>query len=165
MAYKAFWAKAPPGRKKIFQKEQPVMVKKPSLSIHIELYIIYPFPNNKYWRTFFSFFHLGKVILPDFSLIGFKKKRIWIWKRKNFLGRRKKSLLIRPCSMFSVILLQHPASDNFSNWLLHIPCVIIILNIFDGVVTQSLHENVHELHLGSSQTKSNIVQIQRIQGR
>ena len=34
--------------KKIFQKEQPVMVKKPSLSIHIELYIIYPFPNNKY---------------------------------------------------------------------------------------------------------------------
>ena len=30
MAYTAFWAKAPPGRKKIFQKEQPVMVMKPS---------------------------------------------------------------------------------------------------------------------------------------
>ena len=91
-----FGPRPPLGGKKIFQKEQPVMVKKPSLSIHIELYIIYPFPNNKYWRTFFSFFHLRKVILPDFSLLGFKRKRIWIWKRKNFLGRRKKSLLIRP---------------------------------------------------------------------
>ena len=40
MAYTAFWTEAPPGRKKIFQKEQPVMVKKPSLSIHIEFYII-----------------------------------------------------------------------------------------------------------------------------
>ena len=39
-AYTAFLTKAPPGRKKIIQKEQPVMVKKPSLSIHIELYII-----------------------------------------------------------------------------------------------------------------------------
>ena len=92
-----FGPRPPLGGKKIFQKEQPVMVKKPSLSIHIELYIIYPFPNNKYWRTFFSFFHLRKVILPDFSLLGFKRKRIWIWKRKNFLGRRKKSLLVRPC--------------------------------------------------------------------
>ena len=91
-----FGPRPPLGGKKIFQKEQPVMVKKPSLSIHIELYIMYPFPNNKYWRTFFSFFHLRKVILPDFSLLGFKRKRIWIWKRKNFLGRRKKSLLIRP---------------------------------------------------------------------
>ena len=94
MAYTAFWTKAPLRGKKIFQKEQPVMIKKPSLSIHIELYIIYPFPNNKYWRTFF---HLRKVILPDFSLLWFKRKRIWIWKRKNVLGRRKKSLLIRPC--------------------------------------------------------------------
>ena len=92
-----FGPRPPLGGKKIFQKEQPVMDKKPSLSIHIELYIIYPFPNNKYWRTFFSFFHLRKVILPDFSLLGFKRKRIWIWKRKNFLGRRKKSLLVRPC--------------------------------------------------------------------
>ena len=91
-----FGPRPPLGGKKIFQKEQPVMVKKPSLSIHIELYIIYPFPNNKYWRTFFSFFHLRKVILPDFSLLGFKRKRICIWKRKNFLGRRKKSLLVRP---------------------------------------------------------------------
>ena len=91
-----FGPRPPLGGKKIFQKEQPVMDKKPSLSIHIELYIIYPFPNNKYWRTFFSFFHLRKVILPDFSLLGFKRKRIWIWKRKNFLGRRKKSLLVRP---------------------------------------------------------------------
>ena len=96
MAYTTFWTKAPPGRKKIFQKEQPVMVMKPSLSIYIELYIINPFPNNKYWRTFFSFFYLRKDILPDFSLLGFKRKMIWIWKRKNFLGRRKKYLLIRP---------------------------------------------------------------------
>jgi len=43
-----FGPRPPLGGKKIFQKEQPVMVKKPSLSIHIELYIIYPFPNNKY---------------------------------------------------------------------------------------------------------------------
>ena len=90
-----FGPRPPLGGKKIFQKEQPVMIKKPSLSIHIELYIIYPFPNNKYWRTFF---HLRKVILPDFSLLGFKRKRIWIWKRKNVLGRRKKSQLIRPWS-------------------------------------------------------------------
>ena len=60
-----FGLSPPPGRNKISHKEQQVMVKKPSLSIHIELYIIYPFPNNKYWRTFFSFFHLRKVILHD----------------------------------------------------------------------------------------------------
>jgi len=92
-----FGPRLPLGGIKIFQKEQPVMVIKPSLSIHIELYIINPFPNNKYWRTFFSFFYLRKDILPDFSLLGFKRKMIWIWKWKNFLGRRKKSLLIRPC--------------------------------------------------------------------
>ena len=92
-----FGPRPPLGGKKIFQKEQPVMDKKPSLSIHIELYIIYPFPNNKYWRTFFSFLHLRKVILPDFSLLGFKRKRIWIWKRNKILGRRKKCLFIRPC--------------------------------------------------------------------
>ena len=93
-----FGPRPPLGGIKIFQKEQPVMVMKPSLSIYIELYIINPFPNNKYWRTFFSFFYLRKDILPDFSLLGFKRKMIWIWKRKNFLGRRKKSLLIRPWS-------------------------------------------------------------------
>ena len=38
----------PLGGKKIFQKEQPAMVMKPSLSNHIELYNIYPFPNTKY---------------------------------------------------------------------------------------------------------------------
>ena len=43
-----FGPRPPLGGKEIFQKEQPVMIKKPSLSIHIELYIIYPFPNNKY---------------------------------------------------------------------------------------------------------------------
>jgi len=43
-----FGPRPPLGGKKIFQKEQPVMDKKPSLSINIELYIIYPFPNNKY---------------------------------------------------------------------------------------------------------------------
>ena len=91
-----FGPRPPLGGIKIFQKEQPVMVIKPSLSIHIELYIINPFPNNKYWRTFFSFFYLRKDILPDFSLLGFKRKMIWIWKKKMFLGRRKKSLLIRP---------------------------------------------------------------------
>ena len=42
-AYAAFWTMAPP-----WKKEQLVMGKKPSLSIHIELCIIYPFPNNKY---------------------------------------------------------------------------------------------------------------------
>ena len=99
-----FGPRPPLGGKKIFQKEQPVMVKKPSLSIHIELYIIYPFPNNKYWRTFFSFFYLRKDILPDFSLLGFKRKRIWIWKRKKFLGRRKKSLLICPCRAYIDLL-------------------------------------------------------------
>ena len=68
------------------------MVKKPSLSIHIELYIIYPFPNNKYWRTFFSFFHLRKVILPDFSLLGFKKEKdLDLKKEKNFGPKEKKS--------------------------------------------------------------------------
>ena len=60
MAYTAFWTKAPPGKKKIFQMEQPVMVMKPSLSIHIELYIIFPFPNNKYWRTFLLFLSFQK---------------------------------------------------------------------------------------------------------
>ena len=34
-----FGPRPPLGEKKIFQKEQPVIVKKPSLSIHIELYI------------------------------------------------------------------------------------------------------------------------------
>ena len=48
IAYTDFWTKAPPGRKKKFPKEEPVMFKKSCLSIHIELYIIYPFPNNKY---------------------------------------------------------------------------------------------------------------------
>ena len=48
MAYTAFWAMAPPGRKNKFQKEQPVIVKEPSLSIHIELFIMKPLPNNKY---------------------------------------------------------------------------------------------------------------------
>ena len=47
MAYTAFWTKAPPGRKNNMPKGT-VMVKKPILSIHIELNIIYPFPNNKY---------------------------------------------------------------------------------------------------------------------
>ena len=104
MAYTAFWTKAHTGRKKIFQKEPPVMVMKPSLSIHIEFYIIYPFPNNNYWRTFFSFFYLRKDTLPDFSLLGFKRKIIWIWKRKNFWGRRKKSLLIRPWRRIRVLV-------------------------------------------------------------
>ena len=47
-----FGPRPPLGGKKIFQKEQPVMDKKPSLSIHIELYIIYPFPNNKKEKFF-----------------------------------------------------------------------------------------------------------------
>ena len=38
----------PPGRKKIFQKEQPAISQKPGLSIHIELNIIYTFPNKIY---------------------------------------------------------------------------------------------------------------------
>ena len=36
----AFGPRPPLEGKKICQKEQPVMVKKPSLSIHIDLYII-----------------------------------------------------------------------------------------------------------------------------
>ena len=76
MAYTAIWTKALPGKKKIFQKEQPVMVKEPSLSIQIEFFIMKPLPNNKYWRIFILFFNLIKVFLPDFSLFGLKRKRI-----------------------------------------------------------------------------------------
>ena len=71
-----FGPRPPLGGKKIFQKEQPVMVKNPSLSIHIELYIIKTFPKQQLLKNFFSFFCLRKDILPDFSLLGFKRKRI-----------------------------------------------------------------------------------------
>ena len=85
-----FGPRPPLGGKKIFQKEQPVMDKKPSLSIHIELYIIYPFPNNKYWRTFFSFFHLRKVILPVLVSLGSKGKGFGFEKGKIIWAKGKK---------------------------------------------------------------------------
>ena len=66
------------------------MVKKQSLSIHIELYIICPFPNNKYWRTFFSFFHLRKVILPVLVSLGSKGKGFGFEKGKKFSAEGKK---------------------------------------------------------------------------
>ena len=53
-ALKVKWTTAPPGRKKMFQKEQPAIGKKPSLSIHIELYNIHiSFPNQQILKKFF----------------------------------------------------------------------------------------------------------------
>ena len=66
------------------------MVKKPSLSIHIELYIIYPFPNKEYLRTFFSFFDLPFFLLSSLILVSLGSKGKGFEKGKKFWAEGKK---------------------------------------------------------------------------
>ena len=90
MAYTAFWTKAPLGGIKIFQKEQPVMVKKPCLNIlNFTLYILSQTTNTE--ELFFLSFISEKLSSLILFSLDSNEKDLDLKKEKFFGPREKKA--------------------------------------------------------------------------
>ena len=122
------------------------MVKKPSLSIHIELYIIYPFHNNKYWRTFFSFFiseKLSSLILVSLGS-NLKKKFPWLFLSPNQSYVKKSGQKGLWMGFYSQCQFQRPLMVGLISHQscfivnLSIPSLLTTLKSFNVVISRSL---------------------------
>ena len=66
------------------------MVKKPSLSIHIELYIIKTFPKQQLLKNFLLFLSSHKCYLPWFKSPWVQKEKDLDLKKEKFFGPEEK---------------------------------------------------------------------------